>query len=286
MALTPEQTESERGAALVDPRILPGEGATAPGMADEFALTPLSALGYFAPALTVLILGLDWTVFWVCIGFEMILFLWARVVQMWIMPGGIVALVATLFMISPICFATFAFLFAVGVLASGSLLTVNGTPYEIALATRLAGLGAMGALSANAVRQFRKVTLAKIRFKRRINERYMFAGEPERRLFTGAQVIIENILLSFFGTLIVFVYVGLAMLITKAAALVLWPFVSEDRAVATGAVIGFAAVRLAWEAFRAYAHGTIGLEPKTERAILERFAAQSRKRIVLREPGT
>ena len=254
-------------------------------MADEFALTPLTALGYFAPELTVLILGLDWTVFWVCVGFELILFFWARVVQMWIMPGGIAALIATIFMIPPIGFATFGLLFIVVVLAIGAPLTVNGTPYEITLATRVAGLGAMVALSANAVRQFRRVTLAKIRFKRGINERYMFADAPERKLFTGAETIMENILLSFFGGFIVFAYIGFATLIMKAVALILGLFVSGDRALATGAVIGFAAVRLAWEALRAHARRTTGLQAKGGRVVLERLAAVNQKRIVLRDPG-
>jgi hypothetical protein len=59
-----------------------------PRMSDEFALTPFTAAAYFIPAVTVLMLGLDWTVFVICIAFEVILFLWSRVVQMWIMPGS------------------------------------------------------------------------------------------------------------------------------------------------------------------------------------------------------
>jgi hypothetical protein len=279
-------TPPVEGALLFDPRILsPDQESGMPRMSDEFALTPLTALAYFIPAIMVLILGLDWTVFVICIAFEVIVFLWSRVIQMWIMPGGGGAVMATLFMLQPIGAVTLAFLFILVWLLSGVPININGKPYEITLGSRGAALLAMAALSADALRRFREITLPRIHFMQRVNERYMFDGEPNRKLFTGLRTIIENILLSFFGGTLAGLYVGMAMLVTFLAAQILNVFVSEERAWATGAVIGFSAVRLAWEALRAALQHKADPQTKTEGAILQRLATVSQKRIVLRDSG-
>ena len=277
-------SEASGNAPPVDPGILASDGHyQMPRMSDEFAPSPVTAVAYAIPAFVVLFLGLDWTVFVVCIGCELVFFFWSRVIEMWFMPGGVKALVATVFMVQPVFFVTVLLAGVIFWLVSGIPIEINGMPHTITVGTRVAALLSVVALGIDAIRRFRRVALPRVRFMQRVNARYMFEGEPDRQLFTGLNTIVENILLSFFGSMLVGLYVGLAALVMLLAAQVLQFFVAEDRAWATGAVLGFSVVRLAWETLRARVRQA-GAQARTETAVLERLAAQYDRRIVLRAP--
>src|SRR5690606_17945173 len=107
------------------------------------------------------------------------------------------------------------------------------------------------ALTIDAVHRFRAVTLPRVRFKQDMNELHMPGENAGKRLFSRWQTVIENIILSFFGGTFAAMYFGAAMAITYATAALLQLFVTEERAFAFGAVVGFSAIRLAFEFIRA-----------------------------------
>jgi len=284
---TDENRRSMDTAARNPPSVEPsarmmGVEAVMPRMADEFAFSRLTAAGYFIPAIVVLILGLDWIVFEVCIACEIVFFLWARVIQMWFMPGGVAAAVTTLLMLQPILIVSVVFLVIVlGILLAENIQT-NGKLQEISLFSRMAAGAAVVSLAADAIHRFRRVTLRKIRFMQRMNDLYVFDGEPNRRLFSGRETIIENVLLALLGSTLAAVYFGLALAIAFIVSKVLGLFVAGERAWATGAVFGFAALRVAWDALRAYGARNTTRPTRTVQDVLDGIAAANGKRIVPR----
>ena len=277
--------ESDTEAAVTDSNAMSTDAAPMmPGTSDEFALTPASLWAYLGPAILVPVFGLDWTVFAVCVGYELILFLGARMAHMWVMPGGLPALIGSLFMLQIIVPVTFVFLFALFVLLSGLPLRFNGELYEISLVSRTLAVIAMLGLTLGAVRRFREVTRARIRFMRRLNAQYMFEDNPKQPLFTGHMTVVMNIVLSFFAGTLAAGYIFGAMAIMNVVADGLETFLSEERTLATGAVIGFGLLRVAWEALRMQIRRAGGPEANTESAILARIERNQRRRIVPRPP--